>query len=404
MSDEARRRLLSGRAWEDFCDQLRAAGRMLERWGDEPSELDRVEWYRFLTRVVRNGLERFVENCEPDRPRLRDAPWRQSINVQCPDQDHLLAEFVDGSREYRIRGQRGTLPYFVMAAWSAAQPADLGARDWAPRGVAGLREFDPATLRTTSFLQSDQIRFEADGSFEVILSQRRHPGNWLELRPDSVGILIRTVHHDRSREVAPRFEIERLDRPRPRPLRPEEMSAGLAKAGQAVLGYSELVRAWWQDDLAQRPNRLRFSRATYLSNGGVPDRHFAFGTWSKAAGDALVVEFRPPECEYWIFQLCNFWQENLDNYEDGQGYVTKFTAKPESDGSVRIVVAERDPGIGGNWIDPFGHTAGVMGLRLIKTSEPPPVRIHLVELAELEREGPGLLAPETALVSGELTA
>jgi hypothetical protein len=84
--------------------------------------------------VLRNGLERFVENCEPERPRLRDAPWRQSINVQCPDQDHLLAEFVDGSHEYRIRGQRGTIPYFVIAAWSAAQPEDPGARDWAPPG------------------------------------------------------------------------------------------------------------------------------------------------------------------------------------------------------------------------------------------------------------------------------
>jgi len=400
----AKQRLLSGRAWDDFCETLRLAGHAIESWGDLPDELDRTEWYRFLTRVARNGLERFVENCEPDRPRLRDAPWRQSINVQCPDQDHLLAEFVDGSCEYRIRGQRGTLPYFVIAAWSAPQPADLGARDWAPLGPKGLRDFDPATLRTTSFLQSDQIRFESDGSFEVIVSQREHPGNWLALRPDSVGILIRTVHHDRAKEVAPRFEIERLDQPKPRPIRPEEMSAGLAKAGQVVLGYSELVRAWWQENLGQRPNQLRFSRTTYLSNGGVPDRHFAFGAWRKSAEQALVLEFRPPDCEYWIFQLCNLWQENLDNYEDGQGYVTKFTARGESDRSVRIVVAERDPGIGGNWIDSFGHSAGIMGLRLIKCDEPPPVVIHLIELAALEREGERALGPETAQRSGEVTA
>lgn len=404
MTDAAKERLLSGRAWDDFCETLRLAGRAIERFGDEPTELDRAEWYRFLTRIARNGLERFVENCEPERPRLRDAPWRQSINVQCPDQDHLLAEFVDGSCEYRIRGRRGGVPYFVVAAWSAAQPADLGARDWAPRGVEGLAEFDPATLRTTAFLPSEQIRFEPDGSFELILSQREHAGNWLRLEPDSVGILIRVVHHERAREEAPAFAIERLDRPEPRPLRPAEMSAGLAKAGQAVLAYSELVRAWWQENLSQRPNQLRFSRATYLSNGGVPDRHFAFGAWRKPASQALVVEFRPPECEYWIFQLCNLWQENLDTYEDGQGYVTKFSARPERDGRVRIVVAERDPGIGGNWIDSFGHGAGVMGLRLIKTSEPPPVTIHLVDLRELERAGSACLGPETAHVSGEVTA
>jgi hypothetical protein len=404
MSDEARRRLLSGRAWEDFCDQLRAAGRMLERWGDEPSELDRVEWYRFLTRVARNGLERFVENCEPDRPRLRDAPWRQSINVQCPDQDHLLAEFPDGSREYRIVGQRGTVPYFVLAAWSCKQPKDLGARDWAPRGTDGLKEFDPATLQTTAFLPSERMRFAPDGSFEVVLSQRPHEGNWLELKPDSVGVLVRVVHHERAKEQAPTLRIERADGAKPRPLRAGELAEGLAKTGQEVLGYAELVRAWWQDNLGQRPNRLRFSRATYLSNGGVPDRHFAFGTWSKPASDALVVEFRPPPCEYWIFQLCNRWQENLDNYEDGQGYVTGATARREPDGLVRVVIAEQDPGVGGNWLDAYGHTAGIWGLRLIKTAETCPVTVHELPLARLRERGLACLGPETATESGELVA
>jgi len=404
VSDAAKERLLSGRAWDDFCEQLRVAGHAIERWGEFPSELDRVEWYRFLTRIVRNGLERFVENCEPDRPRLRDTPWRQSINVQCPDQDHLLSEFVDGSCEYRIHGHRGSVPYFVMAAWSAKQPADLGERDWARRGIDGLKEFDPATLQTTSFLMSDDLHFDADGNFEVILSQRKPPGNWLALRPDSVGVLIRVVYHDRSQEQPPRLRIERLDAPKPRPIRAEELSAGLAKAGQAAVGYAELVRAWWQDNLGQRLNQLRFSRQTYLSNGGVPDRHFAFGTWQKAADEALVLQFRPPECEYWIFQLCNLWQENLDNYEDGQGYLTKFTARPEPDGSIRIVIAERDPKVGGNWIDCFGHTAGIMGLRLIKTSETAPVTLHRVSLRELEKSGFAGLAPEAAIHSGELTA
>ena len=135
MSDEAARRLLGGEAWDDFCEQLKGAGRLIETFGDEPSDQDRAEWYRYLTRMARNGFERFVENCEPERPRLRDAPWRQSINVQNPDQDHLLCEFEDGRHSYRVRGNRGTLPYFVMAAWTAPQPSDLGARSWAGRGV-----------------------------------------------------------------------------------------------------------------------------------------------------------------------------------------------------------------------------------------------------------------------------
>ena len=71
----------------------------------------------------------------------------------------------------------------------------------------------------------------------------------------------------------------------------------------------------------------------------MPDRHFAFGAWQNGEDEALVIEFTPPQCEQWIFQLCNIWHENLDNYEEGQGYLNKFTATPDSDGLVRWVRA-----------------------------------------------------------------
>ncbi len=403
MNEKAARRLLDFESWDEFCDQLKVAGHLLETFGDEPSDQDRAEWFRYMTRMVRNGLERFVENCEPDRPRLRDAPWRQSINVQCPDQDHLLCEFVDGSHEYRIRGNRGTLPYFVMAVWTAPQPEDLGARSWLPLGVAGLAEFDPTNLKTTSFLKSDDIEIDAEGNFEVIVSRKQPDGDWLPLASDSTGILVRTVHHDRRQEIPPTFSIERLDQPSPRPVRPDEMSAGLAKTGQLVLGYAELVRKWWQENLSKRPNEIVFSEATYLSNGGVLDRQHGFGTWQKPAADALVIEFTPPQCEYWILQICNIWQENLDVYEDGQGYLTKFTARLEADGLVRVVVADADPGCGANWIDSFQHERGVFSLRLIQTEGSPRVSVYRLSVERLRSEGLAALANVQPISSGQVT-
>jgi hypothetical protein len=405
-NEQSARRLLSGDAWEDYCDVLRLAGRAIERFGSEPTDLDRAEWYRFLTRLTRNGLERFVENCEPQRPRLRDAPWHQSINFQSPDQDHLLAEFIDGSHAYVIRGTRGTAPYFVMASWSAVQPHDAGAHNWATRGFAGLKDCNPALLRTTGMLQSQAIDFDAAGNFEVLVSREPPAGgrNWLKIEPDCVGLLIRVVYHDRSRERAPVMNIERLDRPAPEPLSAAHLSTQLAKSGQLVLAYLELVRSWWQDNLSKRPNSIRFSRALYLSNGGVPDRHHGFGTWAKAPEEALVLCFTPPECDYWIFQLCNMWQENFDNYEDGQGYVTKFRCTLEPDGSVWVVIADCDPGIGGNWVDPGGHVHGGMSLRLILTAAAPPrVTSYLLPLATLKSQGRAALEAARKLVSGEVT-
>ena len=405
LEKRAGERLLTGDAWNDLCDVLKQAGRVIDQFGDEVNELDRTEWYRFLSRLVRHGFHRFVENSEPERPRLLDTPWRQGINFQSPDQDHLIAEFFDGAHDYRIAGNRGTIPYFVMAAWEGAFPADHGARNWAEEGVDGLKMFDPAVMRATAFIASDQIQFDEAGNFEVIVSREKPPGGraWLPITGSSVGILVRTLYHLREETIAPSLRIERLDGGMPRPLRPAELSAGLARAGQITLGYAELVRRWWQDNFDGQPNRLLFDLTLYLANGGVADRHHGFGTWECGADEALVVEFIPTPCDYWILQLCNMWQENLDNYEDGGGYLQKYRAHCEADGSVRVVIAHRDPGIGGNWIDPFGHVHGGWSLRLIRTSgSPPGVLVRRVPVADLQAVGLACLDGIEPIVSGGL--
>lgn len=402
---KAAERLLTGQAWEDFCDVLKVAGRHIEHFGDQPSDLDRAEWYRFVTRVTRSSFERLIENAEPTRPRLRDMVWRQSINVQTVDQDHLMCQF-DEARDYRITGTRGTIPYFVMAVLSAPATDDVGARDWAREGAEGLKQFDPSNLKTTGFLASQQVEVGDDGRFEIILSQK-DPGpgkTWLKLQPDSNCIMIRLVWSDREKEVAPAMTIERIDGAEPEPITPALMATNLAWAGQAVLGYAELVRNWWQGtqgNFSAKLNRLDYSRTQYLSNGGVPDRHVAFGGWEKNLDEALVLEFTPPPCEYWNFQLCNMWQENLDTFEDGNGWVNNYGFVAEPDGRVRIVISERDPGIGGNWVNSFGHDKGIWGLRLVQTQATAEVDLWRLPLAKLEREGAAALAPADAVRTGQ---
>jgi len=401
----AAERLLSGRAWRDFCDTLKLAGGIVERFGDEIDEVDRVDWYRFMTRLIRHGCHRFVENAEPERPRLLDTPWRQGINFQSPDQDHLIADFLDGQHDYKITGNRGSIPYFVMASFTLRLSEDFAAQDSAAKGVEGLTTFDPAMLQTTAFLQSGSIRFDENGDFTVIVSRNRpeQDCDWLQIAPDCAGVLVRTLYHLREETMVPTMRIERLDGGRPRPLQAAEMAGALAKTAQIVLGYGELVRRWFQDNLGKHPNEIRFSRAVYLANGGVADRHHGFGGWECGPDEALVVEFTPTPCDYWILQVCNYWQENLDNYEDGQGYVQKFRARYEADGSVRVVLAREDPGVGGNWVDPFGHVHGGWSLRLINTrGEPPAVTVRRLPLAALKAEGLKALDGVKAIVSGQV--
>lgn len=400
----AAQRLIAGQAWDDFCDTLKLAGRLVDQF-DDVSDLDRAEWYRFLTRLTRSGLERLVENGEPTRPRLRDMPWRQSINVQTVDQDHLMCQ-LDPTVDYRITGTPGTIPYFIFAILAAPAPENPGARDWAAAGWDGLKDFDPSNLKTRSFLASQQLKPPADGGFEIVVSQN-DPGDgkhWLKLTPDANCVLIRLVWTDRATETAPAMRIERLDGVTPKPLSATLMADNLAWAGQNVLGYAELVRNWWQGtqgNFSAKLNRLDYSRAQYLSNGGVPDRHVAFGGWHKAPDEALVLEFTPPPCEYWNFQLCNIWQENLDTYEDGNGWISNYRHVTQADGRVRVIISERDPGLGGNWINSFGHEKGIWGLRLVRTEQTVPVALWRLPLAALEKDGLAGLAGRQAVQTGQ---
>lgn len=405
MSRQAAERLLTGRAWDDFCETLRRTGRMIELFGEEVNELDRVEWYRFLSRYIRMGFERYIECSEPTRPRFRDMTWRQSINFTSPLQDHLFADFVDGSADYVIEGNRGTLPYFVMASLGFAAPPDFAARDWAARGAAGLEEFDPAMVTTQGAIQSGQIRFDEQGNFRVVASRGKPQGgeDWLPMTASTSLLLVRGVYAAREGAVPATMRIARLDGAAPRPIDAAFLCEALTKAGQATLAYAELARSWWQDNLARRPNTVRFSESLYMSNGGVRDDRFhGFGAWECGADEALIVKFMPIHCDFWTFQLCNIWQENFDNYEEGQGYVHKNGVRLQADGSVLMVIASQDPGCEGKWIDPYGHTHGGWSFRLIKTygKPPPPVFTWRVKLEALRTRGMAVLDGVAPLVSG----
>lgn len=402
MPDQTARRLLSGGAWSDFCEVLKEAGRIVDRF-PEIDDLDRAEWYRCLSRYTRGMLERYVEAGDPSRLALIDMAWRHTINCTSPMQDQLFAEF-DPRYDYRLFGNRKDCPYIVFMSWTHRQPADYGARDWAPAGVDGLKEFDPAWLPAVGTVLSDDIHFDADGNFELIVSQTKPEDgrDWLPTSPDCVGLLVRTHYHSWEGTRRAAMQIERIDAGPPRPLDPADMGRMLTKSAQAVLGYAELIRSWWQENLAQRPNTIVYSQATYLSNGGVPDRrHHGFGSWFKDKDEALVIRFTPPPCRFWTWQVCNIWQENLDNFAEGQGYLNDGNTVLEPDGSVLFVLADEDPGVGARWVDSYGHQRGVWSSRLIHTDgDPPVIHIHRLKLDALKRCGIDGLNPADAITSG----
>ncbi|HEY7776280.1 MAG TPA: hypothetical protein VIC02_07035, partial [Kineobactrum sp.] len=68
MSDDvkaAAARVLDGSAWADFCDALKEAGQLLDAEQAPQDVFNRTEGYRYLSRMLRAGLESFLESGDP---------------------------------------------------------------------------------------------------------------------------------------------------------------------------------------------------------------------------------------------------------------------------------------------------------------------------------------------------
>ena len=198
-------------------------------------------------------------------------------------------------------------------------------------------------------------------------------------------LVVRQTFLDRERERPAELRIERIDCPaherRPAPLTPGQLDGGLSKAGALVAG-APLLFAKWARDFQKHSNALpMFDPELSLAAGGDPNITYYHSHWAIAEGEALLIEVMPPECEYWNFQLNNYWMESLD-YRHHRIHTNKHLARYEEDDSIRLIVAHEDPGRP-NWMETAGHTSGTMCFRWVRASERPQPRTRLVKLSSL---------------------
>jgi hypothetical protein len=65
---ESEERILSGRIWDDFCDRLKAAGSLVRSEVTPKDVQNQALGYRFLTRILRAGLEQAVDYSDTQYP------------------------------------------------------------------------------------------------------------------------------------------------------------------------------------------------------------------------------------------------------------------------------------------------------------------------------------------------
>ena len=338
--DVAEKRLVSGKTWEEFCDRLKTAGTALLYPGAPLDGPQQAEGVRYLTRLTRAALEAFVEYNDPNFPELRRMVHETvKMGADNPDNHYLNAQ-IDGNLEYVIEGHRNTIHYLGFFTQNGNYGSTGGL---SPCGV----------------LEGKDIVVRDDGTFTIHLSHTRKGDNWLKTEPDTGLVMVRQTYLHRDTEKPAEMTIRALNAPAlPDPISVTALEERLKTAALFVAG-APMLFSRWAKGFQEHTNKLPLFDPEVSNNaGGDANILYYHSHWKLTDDEALLIHTAVPDCDMWNFQLNNYWMESLD-YRFFRICINKGSAVIEDDGSVKVIVAHKDPGHP-NWIQTAGHNEGTM--------------------------------------------
>lgn len=175
---EIEQAVLSGEAWEAFCDTLKRAGKQVLRPEAPATALDRAEGYRYLTRLLRIGLEMHLEYADPNFPGFFARSHETAkIGADNPENLYAMAR-LNPARDYVIEGERGTVAYLSLGTQKGGYESD-------------------GRMEQTGFVDDETLAIGADGRLEILISQEKREGNWLSMDPATNAVIVRQTFLDR---------------------------------------------------------------------------------------------------------------------------------------------------------------------------------------------------------------
>lgn len=343
--------MTSQELWTKFCRDLEAAGDTVFKSGLAGSPLDEAEGVRYLTRLLRIGLDMHLEHADPAFPSFYQASHATAkIGSDNPDNFYQNAT-ISGAHSYRIWGSRGTVPILSFATKANRYAVD-------------------GSMASTGEIDIRDVEVAADGSFEIIASKDKHADNWLPLEDDSSILIVRQTFFDKRKEIAADVNIEAVNSSSmPSPLDGQTLETALTRVPAFVGGTARIFRQWAELFRKENKNALNTAdQAMFVRAGGDPMIYYLHGWWELAADEALQITSPIPACEGWNFQLNNIWMESLD-YRHHQIHLNNASAVPNADGTVTLTVSHKPAAQ--NWIDTAGHNRGTMLWRWTGASEHP---------------------------------
>jgi hypothetical protein len=360
-----------GAAWLRWCDSLRRVPDLVKGLGQEDDPRIQAEGYRYLARVATMALERGFESFDQDFPRLLycQGPARK-IGGDCPDAIYRDCA-VDGGGAYHLSGMRGNAASVIFSVMrNPAQAAAEGKSTVAASYTS--REFD----------------FEHDGSFDLFLGGDSGAKNWRPMPKDADRLIIRQFFGSLESPEPARLSLERIDVPEgpPHILTPGKVEQAL----DAAKGFFDHIPAFWAAELDRLLEKENYIAALPADDQGrlqaLPSGTPLWGSYRLAKGEALVIEFTPPICDYWSLLSGGPWFESLD-YRTQVCHMNMDQIEVDEDGAVRAVVAHEDPGVP-NWLETSGYEKGFLLLRYLGNDSAPEPTCRVVPIERLESELP----------------
>ena len=328
---------------------------------DDP--LDVAEAHRYLGQMLSAMSELYWE-ADPDHPRFASivSPARK-LQGDNPDAIYHFAR-IRGDRSYLVHGRIDRQCYTSFTVHAAA----------ADGGLAGPLRGD---------VNDRDFHVDDDGHYEVVFSADERPGNWVRLAPDAHALIVRSYYQlgisaQNNSVIATQIEIEALDSGGPPPplddaTIAERMAEGIAFLRQVTNGQGRPGQPSQVPFVSNIPNDVAvpFSfRDSGLPVPGAADIHYSQGRWDLAPDEALVMTGTLPLAVFTNVMLWNAHMQTLD-YRNRQSSLNATQIAFELDGSYRIVIAHRDPGMD-NWLDTGGHRQGRIFWRFLLPETDPP--------------------------------
>ncbi len=129
--------------------------------------LDIAEGYRYLSRLLRAGLEFHMENNDPARPKFVPLPYRVKMGADNPDTEFHISP-ISGQEEYRIWGRRGSVHHLSFGCLQGDYSGDSSGSKYEQNNDSPIHCSDGEQLKFHYSLDgADIVTDPKTGEFQV---------------------------------------------------------------------------------------------------------------------------------------------------------------------------------------------------------------------------------------------